>query len=97
MEYIIEFILELIIEGSIELSQSKKVPKIIRYFLISIIVLFFLIVTLGLIIGGILILNKNLLIGIFIIGIGIFLFIASLYKFRKMYLIKSNSSEYVIK
>lgn len=91
MEYIIEFILELILEGSMELSQNKKIPKIIRYPLIAIIILFFLTVTLGLIIVGILILKQSILMGLFIILIGLIILIASIFKFRNMYLNKSKS------
>lgn len=91
MEYIIEFNLELILEGSMELSQNKRVPKIIRYPLIVIIILFFLTVTLGLIIVGIFILKQNILIGLFIILIDLIILIASIFKFRNMYLNKSKS------
>ena len=59
MDDVIEFILELILEGTIEISSNKKVPKWIRYPLIALIVLIFAIVTFGLIIFGIYISKKK--------------------------------------
>lgn len=91
MEYIIEFILELIIDGSIELSQNKKVPKIIRYPLIVCIILLFLTVTLGLIVMGVFILKKSVLVGIFISLVGLILLISSIFYFRRKYLDKSKT------
>ena len=96
MEYIIEFILELIIDGSIELSQNKKVPKIIRYPLIVCIILLFLTVTLGLIVMGVFILKKSVLVGIFISLVGLILLISSIFYFRRKYLDKSKTEWLVL-
>ena len=41
MDYIIEFLLELVFEGTFEISKSEKVPKYIRYPLIVLVLLFF--------------------------------------------------------
>lgn len=90
MEYIFEFILELILEGSIELSKSRKIPKYIRYPLIVLILLFFISVIGLVFLAGILSLKENILLGIFIILIGLFMFIMSIVKFRKTYIIKTN-------
>ena len=38
MEFIFEMVLELILEGTLEISKNRKVPKIIRYPLIFFIV-----------------------------------------------------------
>lgn len=90
MEYIFEFILELVFEGSIEVSKSNKVPKYIRYPLMVIILLFFIAV-IGLIFWvGILSLKENILLGILLILIALFMFIMSVIKFRKTYLYKTN-------
>ncbi len=88
MEYIFEFILELVLEGSIEVSKSKKIPKYIRYPLIVIISLFFLAVIGLIFLAGILSLKENIYLGIFVILIGLFMFIMSIMKFRKTYLTK---------
>lgn len=88
MEYIFEFILELVFESSIDASKNKKIPKYIRYPLIVIIALFFIIVIGLIFLAGILSLKENVVAGIFFILIGIFMTIMSIAKFRKTYLIK---------
>jgi len=47
MEFLIEELLNLIFEGSIEISSNKKVSKWIRYPLIVIIILFFSVIILS--------------------------------------------------
>lgn len=92
MEYIIEFILELILEGSIEISKNRKVSKYIRYPLIILIVLFFATV-IGLILFlGLFILKENIIAGIIILLIGLFMLISAIIKFRKTYLTKKEKS-----
>ncbi len=93
MEYIFEFILELIFEGSIEASKSKKVPKPIRYILITLIALFFLAVIGLIFLTGILCLEKNIAIGIFFILIGIITLVASIVKFKQTYVERKNTNE----
>lgn len=88
MEFLIELILELLLEGSIEISSNKKVPKFIRYPLIAIIILFFLLITLGLCIIGISLFNENIYAGLLIIVIDIILVIGAIIKFRKVYFSK---------
>ena len=93
MEYIFEFILELVIEGSIEVSKNNKIPKYIRYPLIVIIALFFIAVIGVIFLAGILSLKENVILGIFFIFIGLFMFIMSIVKFRKRYLIRTNKKK----
>lgn len=88
MEYIIEFILELALEGGIEASKSNRVPKYIRYPLIVIISLFFIVVIGLIFFAGILMLKDNIIVGIFIILTGLFMLVSVIVKFRKTYLIK---------
>ena len=88
MEFIIELILDLLLEGSIEASKSEKVPKPIRYILIALISLFFLSV-IGLIIFiGIDTLKNSKLAGIIVISMGVLLLILAIMKFKKIYLKK---------
>lgn len=91
MEYIIEFILDLVFESSVEISKSK-VPKYIRYSLIVIIVLFFIVVIGLIFLVGILSLKENIFLGIFFILVGILLLLMSIIKFKKTYLkqVKKN-------
>lgn len=90
MEFIFEFILELIFEGSIEVSKNRKIPKYIRYPLIVIISLFFILVIGLIFFTGILSLKKNLLLGIALILIGMLMLIMSVIKFKKVYLTKTK-------
>ena len=90
MEYLIDFILELVIEGSIEASKNKKVPKPLRYVALIIVLLFFICVISLIIFVGILVLKQSIIGGILLILLGIFMVIASVLKFRKMYLLKVN-------
>ena len=66
MELIIEFIVELILEGSFELSKNIKTPKWLRYPLILLIILFFIAVVTIIFIVGYLALKENAIIGLFL-------------------------------
>ena len=91
MEYIFEFILELLIECGVEANSSSKIPKYIRYSLIAIISLFFIVVIALIFFVGILSLEENMLLGIFLILIGLFMLIMSIIKFRKAYLVVTKN------
>lgn len=85
MEFIFEFILELLLEGSIEASKSSKIPKFIRYPLIAIIALFY-IALIGLIFWvGISSLKENIILGIFVILAGFVMLVGSVIMFKKTY------------
>ena len=90
MEFIIELILELAFEGSVEAVKSPKLPKYIRYSLIALITLFFLAVIGIIFFTGILLLKDNLLAGSLITGIGFVLVICAIIKFKKIYLNRSD-------
>lgn len=85
MEFVFEFLFELILEGGIAASRSRKIPHCIRYPLIVIIVLFFLAVMGFIFWLGISLLKENLPFGIFFILLGLFMFVMSFIKFRKIY------------
>lgn len=96
MEYIFEFLLELlelVLEGSIKASKSRKVPCYIRYTLIIIISLFFIAVIGIVFFVGILALKKNVLAGILVILVGLLLLIMGIAEFRKTYLDKVGKSQ----
>ena len=93
MEFIIELILDLLLEGSIEASKSEKVPKPVRYILITLISLFFLAV-IGLIIFiGIDTLKNSKLGGIIVISMGVLFLILAIIKFKKIYIKKKLTSK----
>lgn len=93
MEYVFEFLLELILEGSIEASKSSKIPKYIRYLLIVLIVCFFAAVIGLIFLTGILFIKESLVGGICFILIGLFLLVSSIIQFRKTYLIKKDQNK----
>lgn len=86
-EFIMELLFELLAEGVVEASKSPKLPKLIRYILISIIIIFYV----GCIIlfawmGFDLLKHKNI-IGGSIVTIFAFVFLLmSILAFRKVYL-----------
>lgn len=90
MDFIFEILLDLIIEGCFEVSTNKKVPKIIRYPLIALIVLFFISIIGGIFILGISLWNKNIYGSIFIILISIILLMAAIYRLKKIYIERDN-------
>lgn len=95
MELIIEFIIELILEGSFELSKNLKTPKWLRYPLIILVILFFLSVIAIIFIVGYLSLKENTIIGLLIIIISIALAVYSIAKFIDIYIKRNpNSDDY---
>ena len=90
MDFIIELIFEFLFDGMLETSKSNKVPKFIRYPLIVIILLFFVLVIGFIFIVSILAFKESIIAGILLIIIDLFLFVGSIYKFRKEYFSKNN-------
>ena len=91
MELLIELLLELIVDGSIEVSSNKKLPKWIRYPLIVFLILFFGLIYLFIFGIGILMLKENIYAGILMIVLGIVLLIFGVIKFKKIYLTKREN------
>ena len=86
MEFLIEILLDLLLEGSIEISSDKKISKFIRYPLIVVIILFFAVVIFGILILGIASLNENIYLGLLLIIISLIMLISAIIKFRKIYI-----------
>ncbi len=82
--------MELALEGGIEVSKNSKIPKYIRYPLIGILSLFFIAVIGLVFFTGILSLKENILSGILLILVELYLLIMSVIRFRKAYLTKIN-------
>ena len=90
MDFLFELLFEFIAEGTIELSKSIRVPKYIRYPLIGIIVLFFAAVIAVMLIAGLVSLGENLLFGVILIALALFMLVMGIVKFRKTYLIRKH-------
>lgn len=89
MEIIFEILIELILEGTVEASKNKKIPKVVRYPLIFLIVLLFIGVIGLVLFTGILAYQKiNRICGILLIIIATVLVITSIIQFRQVYLTK---------
>lgn len=86
MEFIFELVFELIFEGGLEVTSNKKVSKWIRYPLLAIFSLIFLGIIFLIVFIGISSLKNTIIGGLFIIGLGIFMLIACIVKFRQFYL-----------
>ena len=88
MEFLLELLIDLIIDGSTFLSINKKIPGFIRYFLIIFIVLFYLSIIGLLFVLGIIIGKENSTVGLLLIILSFVFLIFSVLEFRKKYLIK---------
>ena len=93
MEYVFEFILELLLEGAIEAGKCEKIPKPIRYIIIAIISLFFLSIIGIIALTGILIIEKNTILGILLIIASLALLIGCIQTFMRDYLNKKRDLE----
>lgn len=91
MEYLIEFILELVLEGGLEATKSNKVPNAVKYIILGIISLLFIAII------GIIYLTAFLIIKLSIIGfilfflLATFMLISAIIKFKKEYLKRINN------
>lgn len=90
MDFLIELVLDLIFEGSMELSNNKKVPKWIRYILITFIVSVFIIVSLLFLLVSLLLIKETLIGSLVFFIIFIIFIVCGIKKFRKMYIEKKN-------
>lgn len=90
MEYLIELLVELIIEGSMEISEDEKMPKWLRYLCLTIVTIVFGGVTIGLFVLGVYIGKENIYAGIFFILVAFILLIWGIVKFEKKYIQRRN-------
>lgn len=88
MEFLFELLFELAAEGTVELSKSHKVPRPIRWLLIGIVVLFGAAVIGVMLLASILALRNNVLLGIVLLAITLFMLVMGVIKFRETYLKK---------
>ena len=90
MEYVIEDVLDLVLELGIETSKNKKVPKIIRWLLIGLIMFLFIGVIGIVLFAGVLVLFQDIIGGIILIAIGIIMLVSCIRKFMKIYIKKNK-------
>ena len=93
MDDLIEFILELLLEGGIELSSNKKITKWIRYPLIFIISILFLLVVALIFYLGIWIYKESIALSIAFIILSVAMLHGGINKFKKIYLEKIEQTD----
>ncbi len=82
MEFILELIAEIILEGSISISLNEKLPRIVRYPFLIFVIFFFSVVIFGIFLLGIILIKKNILISILFMLVSLLLFGGAIYKFK---------------
>ena len=85
MDELIELLVEIVLEGSVELISNKKVPIWIRYPLIVFLTIFFLLVLFLILYCILIVLEENVFIGIIIFLIGLFIIIAGIKKVKSIH------------
>ncbi len=94
MEFLFEVLVELILEGTIETSKNVKIPTIIRYPLIFVIIVLFIGIIAIIFYTGILAYQRlNKICGIFFMLISIILLISCIIKLKNVYLLKKDSNK----
>lgn len=86
MDFIIELILEIFLEGSMEIIKIKKIPKYIRYPLIALITIFFTTIIVGMFTIGIMLIKENFYGGLFIMLVSLILIIGAVSKVQALYI-----------
>lgn len=83
MDELIELVLDLLLEGGLEINSNKKVSKWIRYPIIVLLTLIFTIVIIGIFILGIFFVEENILVSLVMIIIGIIMLVGAIKKIKK--------------
>lgn len=89
MDFLIELIGEILIEGSFELGTNKKISKWIRYPILTLLIIFYSVIILGILFIGINSINENFWLSIFLMGVALILFIGTIVAIKR----KLNSKE----
>ena len=91
MDDLIEFIVEFLFEVGGEVATDKKVSKWIRYPIIALMTIFYVIG--GMILFGISMFDENILLALLLIFIGLFLLIGTILKVKKYF--KKNKKQII--
>lgn len=86
MDIIIEIIVDLIVDGSIEATKSNRVPAAVRCVLAVILALLFIAVIGIMFLTGVLAIRESIPLGIFLLALGVFMLVRTVMMFRKIYL-----------
>lgn len=86
MEILLELIVEILLEGSMEIGANTKISRWIRYPILLILILFFTFIISVILFFGLYLLRKNIFVAFVIICFDVFLFVSSIKKLKKLYL-----------
>ncbi len=86
VDFLFEFVFDVLLEIGVEASKSRRLPKWLRYLLIAVIALFLMAVVGMVVIAGVLMMQESMVIGLLLILAGIFLLGACIVLLRKNYL-----------
>lgn len=84
MDFILELIGELILEGVMEVGTNKKINKWIRYPILALIIFLFGCVIFGIVLLGVITFKQNIFMGIMVISLGLFMMLGIVIKVRKI-------------
>ena len=90
MEFLIELIMELVFEGTLDQSTNRKVPNWIRYPLIVLVGLFFTAVVGIILLVGLVVLREYWFVGLPLIALAIGFALLTVRKFRRVYIQKRD-------
>lgn len=93
MEYILELLVELLLDGKFEITDKKSTPSWLKYPLIVIILFILLGIIVVILLTGILTIKDTPLLGILIIIIGILFITYTILKFIHIYTIRNPKSD----
>lgn len=85
MDFLAELVLEIFLEGGLEYGTSDKVPRWVRVLIFVFLALFLFTIDFFLFYLGLIIVRENILTALFLLGLGVYLFGASLFQLRKIY------------
>ena len=91
-DILFDILLDLIIDGSVAASQSKKIPKPVRYILLLFIFLIYIFIFGTVTWFGIDMLKENVTVGIVVLLFDLTFFALSVWKFIRTYIKKQTSN-----
>lgn len=93
MEFLFEFLLELLFEGSIEAATSPRLPKWVRYPLVLLVLAFIFGICALIVVAGVAVMRENTFLGVFLVVFGVALSFGAAYGLWKKYRQKRALSE----
>lgn len=90
MEDLVEFVLDLVLEGGLEMTKNENIPKVVRYIILGIILLLFIFIIGIIYLTAFLILKQSIIGFAFFFLLATFMIVSMVIKFKKEYIKKIN-------